>query len=348
MKKIHYYEAIKQALKISLKKNKKVLLIGLGVDDPKGVFGTTLNLHKNFRNQVFDMPTAENGFTGFALGLATKKYIPVLVHQRVEFSLLSFEQIVNQISKWNYMSAGKSNVPITIRLVVGKGWGQGPQHSQSLETLFAHIPGLKVVCPSNPIDAKGMLISSIFDNNPVIFFEHRWLHNIKSEVPNGYFKKNITKSKLLRKGKNLSIISFSNSLVESLKAADFLKKKFKITSNVLDLRVIRPLDKKKILKTTRKTKNILIVDNGMISFGISSEISSLISENSKLKKNIKRLGVEETPIPSSVALAKHCYPEEYSIVRAALELLKIKVDDKLLPKFKKNPDQPDTNFKGPF
>ena len=246
------------------------------------------------------------------------------------------------------MSAGKSNVPITIRLVVGKGWGQGPQHSQSLETLFAHIPGLKVVCPSNPIDAKGMLISSIFDNNPVIFFEHRWLHNIKSEVPNGYFKKNITKSKLLRKGKNLSIISFSNSLVESLKAADFLKKKFKIKSNVLDLRVIRPLDKKKILETTSKTKNILIVDNGMISFGISSEISSLISENSKLKKNIKRLGVEETPIPSSVALAKYCYPEEYSIVRAALELLKIKVDDKLLPKFKKNPDQPDTNFKGPF
>ena len=127
-----------------------------------------------------------------------------------------------------------------------------------------------------------------------------------------------------------------------------MKKKFKITSNVLDLRVIRPLDKKKILKTTKKTKNILIVDNGMISFGISSEISSLISENSKLKKNIKRLGVEETPIPSSVALAKYCYPEEYSIVRAALELLKIKVDDKLLPKFKKNPDQPDTNFKGPF
>ena len=173
MKKIHYYEAIKQALKISLKKNKKVLLIGLGVDDPKGVFGTTLNLHKNFRNQVFDMPTAENGFTGFALGLATKKYIPILVHQRVEFSLLSFEQIVNQISKWNYMSAGKSNVPMTIRLVVGKGWGQGPQHSQSLETLFAHIPGLKVVCPSNPIDAKGMLISSIFDKNSVIFFEYR-------------------------------------------------------------------------------------------------------------------------------------------------------------------------------
>ena len=348
MKKIHYYEAIKQALKISLKKNKKVLLIGLGVDDPKGVFGTTLNLHKNFRNQVFDMPTAENGFTGFALGLATKKYIPVLVHQRVEFSLLSFEQIVNQISKWNYMSAGKSNVPITIRLVVGKGWGQGPQHSQSLETLFAHIPGLKVVCPSNPIDAKGMLISSIFDKNPVIFFEHRWLHNIKSKVPIGYYKKNITNSKLLRRGKNLSIISFSNSLVESLKAADFLKKKFKISSNVLDLRVIRPLDKKKILETTSKTKNILIVDNGMISFGISSEISSLISENSKLKKNIKRLGVEETPIPSSVSLAKYCYPEEYFIVRAALELLKINVDDKFLPKFKKNPDQPDTTFKGPF
>ena len=123
-KNVFYFEAVRDALKVSLKKNKKVLLIGLGVDDPKGVFGTTLILHKNFKNQVFDMPTAENGFTGFALGLATKKFIPVLVHQRVEFSLLSFEQIVNQISKWNYMSAGKVNVPLTIRLVIGKGWGQ--------------------------------------------------------------------------------------------------------------------------------------------------------------------------------------------------------------------------------
>lgn len=348
IKEVFFYEAIRQAQDICMRRDKSVVILGLGVDDPKGIFGTTLNLHKKYKNRVFDMPTAENGFTGIALGLATKKIKPVVVHQRVEFSLLSFEQIINQIAKWHYMSAGKVNVSLTIRLIIGKGWGQGPQHSQSLESLFAHIPGLKVVCPSSPKDAKGMMISSIIDKNPVIFFEHRWLHNIKSKVPIGFYKTSISKSKLLRKGDDIAIISFSNSLIESLKASDVLKNKFNISCNVLDLRVLRPLDKNSILKSVSRIKNVLIVDNGMITYGISAEISSIIQENSKEKKYIKRIGVLETPIPSTLSLARYCYPEFDLIVKECLKMLKLKYRKNIIPKSLKSFDQPDNNFKGPF
>ena len=172
---IQYTQAINEALMQSMKLDKKIVILGLGVDDPKRIFGTTNNLIETYgKNRVFDMPTSENAITGFAIGMSLGKYRPVLCHQRVEFALLSMDQIINQAAKWFYMNDGQMSVPIVIRLIIGRGWGQGPQHSQSLESVFANIPGLKVVCPSSAYDAKGMLISSINDNNPVIFFEHRW------------------------------------------------------------------------------------------------------------------------------------------------------------------------------
>ena len=190
---ISYGQAINLALTEEMRRNKRLVCFGLGVNDSLKFFGTTKGLEEKFGSQrVFETPTSENAMTGIGIGMSLYKNPCVMMHQRLDFFLLAMDQLVNSAAKYFYMYGSKKSVPITIRLVVGKGWGQGPQHSQSLETLFAHIPGLKVVCPSNPIDAKGMLISSIFDNNPVIFFEHRWLHNIKSEVPNGYFKKNIS------------------------------------------------------------------------------------------------------------------------------------------------------------
>ncbi len=343
-KELYFHEAINQAIKQSIQKDNKVIHCGLGVDDPKGVFGTTLDLHKKFKKNIFDMPTAENSMTGIALGISLEGYRPIIVHQRVEFSLLSLEQIINQIAKWRFMSGGKNKVSLVIRLIIGKGWGQGPQHSQSLEVLFSHIPGLKVVCPSNPLDAKGMLIESIFDNNPVIFFEHRWLHGTKSYVPEKFFKKDITKAKVLRKGKDLTIISYSNALIETLKASDFLNKN-NINAEVIDLRVLRPLDKKTLIKSAKKTKKVLIVDNGMIEYGISSEISSLLYENIK-KVEVHRIGVKDVPIPSTVSLAKLCYPEITTIVNKVLKILNKKVKDKIPER--KNPDQPDISFRGPF
>jgi len=341
----NFSEAINDALNIAMKKNKKIIVIGLGVDDPKRTFGTTKYLKEKYgANRVFDMPTAENGFTGFALGLAITGFRPVIVHQRVEFSLLSIEQIFNQIAKWNYMSGGLVPVPMVIRLIIGKGWGQGPQHSQSLETIFSHIPGLKVVCPSNPEDARGLMIASIKDNNPVIFYEHRWCHEIKGKISKKINNFKIGKAKVLKKGKHISLISFSYSIIECMYAAKILKK-YGILCDVLDLRSLRPLDKKSILNTARKTKKILIVDNGMKTFGISSEVMSIIHENLN-NIYVERIGVLETPIPSTVGLAKYCYPEHDKIVSKICKMLKIK--KKIILKKKKYPDQPNFDFEGPF
>ena len=231
---LKYNAAIREAMEQSIKKDKKIILMGLGIDDPSGVFGTTVNLHKQFKKNVFDLPTAENAFTGIALGLSISNFKPIIVHHRVEFSLLSIEQIFNQISKWYFMSAGKVNVPMVIRLIVGKGWGQGPQHAQSLEAIFSHIPGLKVVCPSNAYDAKGMLISSILDPNPIIFFEHRWLHDTKEVVPKKYYKVPIGKAKKILTGKDITIISYSYSTLEVIKSVEILKK-YNISADVIDL-----------------------------------------------------------------------------------------------------------------
>ncbi|MDC3288570.1 hypothetical protein OAU73_02400 [Candidatus Pelagibacter sp.] len=350
MRTLYFYESIREALEQSISKDKSVIVMGLGVDDPKGVFGTTLNLHKKFESNVYDLPTAENTFTGIGLGLAISGYKPVIVHQRVEFSLLSIEQIFNQISKWFFMSGGKVNVPIVIRLIIGKGWGQGPQHSQSLEAIFSHIPGLKVVCPSNSYDAKGMLISSIEDPDPVIFFEHRWLHSTKDFVPKKNYRVPLKKCSLISKGKDLTIVSFSYPVLECIKAVQFLKK-YNINCELIDLRCLRPIDYTSILNSVRKTKKILVVDNGWIKNGISAEILAYLSENLSTLKNkylFKRIGLEDTPIPSSVSLAKHIYPEETKIIKKILGMLNKKINKNLIPPLRKNPDQPDKNFQGPF
>lgn len=345
-------ESINEALVLSMKKNKNVLLIGLGVDDPKGVFGTTVNIDKLFKKKrVFDFPTAENAMTGIAIGAAISGMRPVIVHQRVEFSLLSIEQIINQASKWFFMNGGQKSVPLVIRMIIGRGWGQGPQHSQSLESIFAHIPGLKVVSLSTPLNAKGLILSSIEDLNPVIVFEHRWLHEIKGLVPKKYFKIPLGKANILKKGKDISFISSSYMVIECLRSAKILKD-FKINAEVIDIQSLRPLDMKTILKSVRKTKKAIIVDNGGINYGISSEIIAKIFENinKKEKSNfqIKRVGPPDNPIPSTRELAKYCYPGYIEIIHAAERILNMKIKNLSTYKSKLPSDQPNKNFMGPF
>lgn len=344
---LSYSESINEALNQSMTKDKNVVLLGLGVDDPKGIFGTTLNLKKKFPKRVYDMPTCENSFTGFAVGLALEDKKPVIVHQRVEFSLLSFDQIINQAAKWLYMTGGRRSLPIVIRLIIGRGWGQGPQHSQSLEVLFAHIPGLKVVCPSDPYSAKGLLISAIQDKNPVIFFEHRWLHDIKGNVPNKSYTLKIGKSKYISKGKDLTIISFSYSTIEAIKVTKILKEN-NIFADHIDLLSLRPIDKQTIIKSARKTKRVLIIDNGWKIYGVSSEIISILVENLDSKISVERVGNFDAPIPSTVSLAKYSYPNQELIIKKVIKLIGKKI------KYSKSnynntlPDQPNTKFLGPF
>src|ERR1700722_19529669 len=206
---LKFSQSIHEATDLCLAADPSVYLMGLGVPDPKGVFGTTLNLREKYGDRVLDMPTAENGMTGVALGSALCGMRPIMVHQRLDFALLAVEQLVNQAAKWHYMFGGQKSAPIVIRLIVGRGWGQGPQHSQSLHSWFAHIPGLKVVAPATAYDAKGLLISSIEDNNPVMFIEHRWLHGITGNVPEGMYRVPIGKSRVVRTGKDITIVGIS-------------------------------------------------------------------------------------------------------------------------------------------
>jgi len=349
---INFAQAILEATEQCMERDSSVYIMGLGVTDPKGIFGTTLGLEKKFGSKrVLDMPVAENGMTGIAIGSALVGMRPILTHQRVDFMLLSFDQIINNAAKWHYMFGGKMNVPLVIRLLVGRGWGQGPQHSQSLQSLFAHIPGLKVVMPATPYDAKGLLVSAVEDNNPVIFIEHRWLHNIVGDVPVETYRIPLAKAKIVKKGKDLTIVSSSYMTLEAIRAAEVLKKDG-INAEVLDLRTIKPLDQDMLMKSVRKTGRLIIVDGAWESFGVSAEILALVSVNlfGSLKCAPRRIAFPDAPTPTSWALAKHYYPKAadvVNIVRAVFDLpeqseeqLGISSDIPL--------DVPDKTFIGPF
>ncbi len=351
MREIKYSEAILEATDFSLENDPSVLVVGLGVPDPKGIFGTTSGLQEKYgEHRVMDMPLSENGMTGIITGVSLNGFRPILTHQRVEFALLSIEQIVNQAAKWFYMNAGQQNVPIVIRLIIGRGWGQGPQHAQSLESWFAHIPGLKVVMPSNSYDAKGLLISSVEDDNPVIFLEHRWLHNTFDNVPSEGYRVPIGEARLARKGSDVTIVSHSYMVLESLRCADVLAE-HGISVEVVDLRSIRPLDSKTVLNSVSKTKRLVVADNGWMHFGVSSEIISIVTENifDKLICAPVRIGMNDSPSPSTRALANHYYPRAKNIAEVISKMLDKTVDLNILfPKTDIPLDVPDPSFRGPF
>ncbi len=352
MRQISYAKAILEATEQCLEADPAVYIMGLGVTDPKGIFGTTLGLEKKFGSKmVLDMPVAENGMTGIAIGSALVGMRPILTHQRVDFMLLSLDQIINNAAKWHYMFGGKMNVPLVIRLLVGRGWGQGPQHSQSLQALFAHIPGLKVVMPATAYDAKGLLIAAVEDNNPVIFIEHRWLHNVFGNVPQRKYSIPIGQAKIIKKGRDITIISSSYMTLEAIRAAKALKKDG-ISAEVLDLRTIKPLDQDMILRSVRKTGRLIVVDGAWESFGVSAEIMALVASNllASLKCAPVRIAFPDIPTPTSPALAKHYYPRAINIVnrtRQMLKLAEITEEEAGICRGQRL-DVPDPTFTGPF
>lgn len=348
---LKYSDAIREALDLSLRKDPSVYLMGLGVPDPKGIFGTTSGLQEKYGSErVFDIPVSENGMTGIAIGSAITGKRPILTHQRLDFALLAMEQMVNQAAKWHYMFGGQVSVPAVFRMILGRGWGQGPQHSQALHAWFAHIPGLKVVMPTTPHDAKGMLISSIEDNNPVVFLEHRWLHNISGVVPEGHYSVPIGPARLARDGKDITIVATSTMVLEALRTAEILETK-NISAEVIDLRTIAPLDRETIEHSVKKTGRLLVADIGHYSFGIGGEIiSGLIEKDlSTFKALPARISLPDLPTPTSPALAKNYYPRFPELVVAALRQFGIASTEKEF----EDPntqwaDVPDPSFTGPF
>lgn len=347
---LKFCEAINEAVDICMARDPAVYLMGLGVPDPKGVFGTTSGLvEKHGPGRVLDMPTAENGMTGVAIGSALVGMRPILVHQRLDFALLAMEQLVNQAAKWHYTFAGKVSVPLVVRLIVGRGWGQGPTHCQSLQAWFAHVPGLKVVMPTTPHDAKGLLISSIEDNNPVIFIEHRWLHNLSGRVPEGHYRVPLGQTRVARGGDDLTIAATSYMTVEALRAARRLEEAG-IGAEVIDLRTIQPLDDGPILESVRKTGRLIVADTGGKNFGVGAEIVARVVEGALpyLKAPPRRIGLPDCPSPSSPALAKSYFPRSQNIVDAARQLLELESGPLAVEPTGGLLDVPDLSFAGPF
>ena len=351
-KKFTFTEAINDALHISMKKDKKMICYGLGVTDPKSVFSTTKNLKKKFgHSRVFDVPTSENALTGISIGAALNGVRSVVTHQRLDFFLLAMDQLVNSAAKWYYMFGSQKPVPITIRLIIGRGWGQGPTHSQNLQAWFNHIPGIKVVMPSFADDAKGLLLSSIFDPNPVIFLEHRWLHNTNAINKRGDYRVKIGKAKIRKTGKHITVLSMSYLTLEAIKAANYLYAKYKISAEIIDLRTIKPLDWKTIFQSLKKTKRLLVLDTGFTTGSVASEIIARVSiEKFNLLKSAPiRLAMPDVPEPTSPALTKNFHIHADDIAISILKSLGMKYKNVKKDLAQIGPsDIPDKYFKGPF
>ncbi len=351
MKKITFAESINSALKIAMSIDEKVICYGLGATDPKGIFGTTLGLEEQFgKERVFDIPTSENAMTGVAIGAGIGGFKTVMTHQRLDFFLLAMDQLVNSAAKMHYMFNGEINVPITIRLILGRGWGQGPTHSQNLQSWFAHIPGLKVVMPSSADDAKGLLLTSIFDPNPVVFLEHRWLHNSLSEVQDGDYRIPFGKAKKLNEGDDITIVSMSYLTAEALIAVNYLKV-HGIGVDLIDLRTIKPLDLESIANSLSNTGKLLVLDTGALTCSVASDIVAKISTKyfGLLKNAPAILAMPNVPEPTSFGLTKGFYIRAADIANRVLNILDIDYVNPYLDIPEPKPhDVPGEWFSGPF
>ena len=321
---LSYRDALLEAHTQLLESDPSVIVMGEGIDDPGGVFGSTLDLHKKFgRERVYDTPIAENGLTGVAVGAAIAGLKPIFIHMRTDFLPMCMDQLVNHAAKWHYMTGGQVNVPLVVRSLVGRGWGSAAQHAQALYSLFTHIPGLKVVAPATPYDAKGLLISAVRDGNPVMFFEHRWLYDFVGYVPQEAYAVPLGQGAVRRQGKDVTIVAVSLMVYEAAKAARLLEKEG-IDAEIIDPRTLKPLDEKIILESLAKTGRLVVADNAAPFNGFSSEVAALAAGKgfSFLKAPVKRVCLPDTPVPASPALEKAYYPDAESIAAAVREVLK--------------------------
>ncbi len=351
MRVISFVEALREATDQLLSSDRSIYVIGEGVPDPKAIFGSTSRLKQDHPDRVFDMPISENGLTGVVIGSSLNGMKPILVHQRMDFTLYALDQIINNAAKWYSMFGGQKSVPIVVRMIIGRGWGQGNQHSQNLEALYAHIPGLKVVVPSSAYAAKGLLISAVEDTNPVIFIEHRWLHNTTSDVPQEIYRVPIGMARVVQPGTDLTIVSWSYMTLEVMKAREFLEAQG-ISVEVLDMQSLRPMDWPAILESVRKTGRLLVANDAWKSGSLAGEVIARVCEDESvtLKTRPHRITYPDFPSPSTPGLAKFYYNGPLEIVRAVGQLMGRSLDLSSVIEYQSRRvhDVPDQNFKGPF
>jgi pyruvate/2-oxoglutarate/acetoin dehydrogenase E1 component len=317
-----YAQALNQALREEMRADPRVFLMGEDIGLHGGIFRVTKDLIDEFgAERVRDTPISEAGFVGLGIGAAMMGMRPVVELLFMDFALVAADQVVNQATKLRYMSGGQVSVPLVIRTQQGGGRGNGAQHSQSFEAWMAQIPGLKVVIPATPYDAKGLLKSAIRDGNPVVFIEHKLLYNTKGEVPEEEYTIPIGKAEVKRVGRDITIVSYSRSLLHSLEAAETLSKQG-IEAEVIDLRTLSPLDMPAIIESIRGTARLLVVHEAHANCGMGAEIITRVYEQAPdaLVTPARRLGAKHTPIPVAEPLENEILPTPESIVRAVEEM----------------------------
>lgn len=322
-RKLNFGLAINEALHQMMACDPSVFLIGQGVKSPWYVGNTCTGLLERFgEERIIDTPVSENAMTGAAVGASIAGMKAVVVHPRVDFVLYAFDPIINQAANWHYMNGGKSSVPVVFWLIVNRGGEQAAQHSQALHALFAHIPGLKVVAPSTPYDAKGLMIASIKDENPVVFIDDRWLYRVQADVPEEAYEVPIGKGVVRNQGNDATLVSFSYMALESEKAVEEMKKQGK-NIELIDLRTVKPFDEEMVLSSVKKTGKLVIADGAWKTGSVAAEIAAVVTEKAfaYLKAPIRRVCLPDTPAPASGSLEKAYYKTKDDIIEALLKIL---------------------------
>jgi acetoin:2,6-dichlorophenolindophenol oxidoreductase subunit beta len=325
IRELSFAQAINEAMTLAMDADPRVFVMGEDIGVYGGAFGVTGDMVNRFgEDRVIDTPIAELGGAGVAVGAALGGARPIYEFQFSDFATLAMEQIVNQAAKIRYMLGGKVSVPVVFRMPCGSGTGAAAQHSQSLEAWFGHVPGLKVLEPSTPEDAKGMLLAALEDPDPVLIFEHKLLYKMKGHVPEGIYHTPIGKAAVRREGKHATVVAASIMVHKALEAADILAGEG-LDIEVIDLRSIRPIDRDTIIESVKKTTRLCSVYEGVKTLGIGAEISALVAESEAfdyLDAPIMRLGGAESPIPYSPILEKMAVPQTEGIVENLRNLVK--------------------------
>lgn len=322
MPKTNFRWAINQAMDEEMARDNKVFLLGEDIAESGGTFGLTKGLYEKYGDwRVKDCPISEEGIMGAAVGAALVGYRPIIDIMFMDFIMIAMEQLVNQAAKTHYLSGGNIKVPLVIRALAGGGFRAGGHHSQTLESWFAHVPGLKVVYPSTPYDAKGMLKASIRDDNPVVFLEHKSLLSLKGDVPEEEYIVPLGKADIKREGKDVTIVAIGRMVHTALTAAEALAEEG-IDAEVIDPRTLLPLDKDTILKSVEKTNRVVVVYEAPKNSGFGSEIAAVISEEAiyDLDAPIKRIAGAFTPIPVGT-VEDFLYPTAEKIIAGVKEML---------------------------
>ncbi len=319
-----YVDALREGVAQEMERDPRVFVFGLDVDDHKAIQGSTRGLVDEFGpDRVFGTPLSEDAMTGVAIGAAMAGMRPVHVHIRMDFLLLCMNQLVNIAAKSSYMYNGQVKVPLVVRSMIGKSWGQGAQHSQGLHAMFMHVPGLKVVAPSNAFDAKGCMIHAIRDDNPVIFVEHRLLYFTDAYVPEESFEVPFGKARICTQGDDITIVGISNMVVELLRAHELLAEAG-IHAEVIDPISLVPLDIDTIAQSAQRTGRLLAVDNAWTNCGASAEIVARVVERVRNGRpiQVQRMGYAPTTCPTTPALEREFYPDPAKIAQAAYAMVR--------------------------